>query len=119
MADFPQLRSGAVAQYGSDQSINYATHTCKFLDGIEQRFAQYGASLRHWVIRLDYLDEIELNALEEFYVSIGGQSGSFAFVDPWDGAQYPNCSFADDSISLARRSEGRAITAVSIEENRT
>ena len=119
MADFPQLRSGAVAQYGSDQSTSYGTHICKFLDAIEQRFAQYGGSLRHWVIRLDHLDEIELNALEEFYVSMGGQSGSFAFVDPWDGTQYPNCSFAYDSISLERRSEGRGVTTFSIQENRT
>lgn len=118
MADFPQLRSGAVAQYGSDQSRSYSTHICKFLDGVEQRFPRYGSPLSTWLVRLDYLDENELNVLEEFHVSMGGQSGSFAFVDPWDGMLYPKCSFANDSISLERRSEGRGIASVFIQENR-
>ena len=119
MANFPALKTGAVAQYGSDRSRQYSTEVLRFVDGSEQRFPGYGASLLRWVIRLDLLDEAELEALEQFFEDKGGRSGSFAFTDPWNGTVYPNCSFDRDELSLKFDGVARGKTQVVVKENRT
>ena len=109
MANFPALKTGAVAQYPSDRQRSFSTQVFRFLDGSEQRFPGYGAPLRRWTIRLDLLDEAELTNLEEFFESEGGRAGSFSFTDPWDGTVYANCSFDGDELALhfAGRKRGR------------
>jgi hypothetical protein len=98
---FPPLKTGAVAQYPSDRQQNFSTQVFRFLDGSEQRFPAYGASLRRWVIRLDLLDESELTTLEQFFVSEGGRAQTFSFTDPFDGTVYPACSFGADELALS------------------
>jgi hypothetical protein len=119
MATFPTLKSGAVAQYGSSRTRGFSTQVFRFLDGSEQRFQGYGAPLRRWTIRLSLLDEAELNALESFFKSQGGQAESFAFPDPWDGTVYANCSF--DSAQLTTQYVGQAAgqTSLTVKENRS
>ena len=99
MATFPALKTGAVAQYGSDRSRIFSTQVLRFLDGSEQRFAEFGTPLMQWVIRLDLLDESELTNLEQFFEDEGGLAGTFSFTDPWDGTVYANCSFGDDQLA--------------------
>ena len=60
MANFPALKTGAVAQYPSDRTRRYSTQVLRFLDGSEQRFAGFGAPLKRWLIRLELLDDTEL-----------------------------------------------------------
>jgi len=100
MANFPALKTGAVAQYPSDRSQNFSTQVFRFVDGSEQRFPAYAASLRRWVIRLDLLDESELTALQDFFVSEGGRAGMFSFTDPFDSTVYASCSFDADELDL-------------------
>jgi phage-related protein len=100
VATFPSLKTGAVAQYPSDRQQNFSTQVFRFLDGTEQRFPGYGATLRRWVIRLDLLDESELTALEVFFVSEGGRAGLFSFTDPFDSTVYASCSFDADELDL-------------------
>src|SRR5438874_860724 len=118
VANFPVLKTGAVAQYGSDRTRRYATEVFRFVDGSEQRFVQFGATLRRWTVRLDLLDEAELEAVEEFFWSEEGRAGSFEFTDPWDGAAYEDCSFESDELTVEYRGVGRAVMAVAIKENR-
>ena len=70
MANFPALKTGAVAQYGSDRSRQFATQVLRFLDGSEQRFPGYGTALLAWVIRLDLLDESEAGSRRTWPVSL-------------------------------------------------
>jgi hypothetical protein len=119
MAQFPTLCSGAVAQYGSDQTRTYSTNVCRFVDGKEQRFPRYGISLKQWLIRLDQLNDDELSKLEDFFVQMSGPQGQFQFTDPWDGTQYPSCSFGQDSLSLEFHSVSRGRVTLSIKENRS
>ena len=107
MASFPALKTGAVAQYPSDRARRFSTQVLRFLDGSEQRFPGFGAPLKRWLIRLELLDEAELAGLEDFFVEQGGQAGTFAFTDPWDGTVYANCSFESDTMT-ARVSRARA-----------
>ena len=90
----------------------------RFLDGSEQRFPGYGASLRQWVIRLDLLDESELTALQDFFVSEGGRAGVFSFTDPFDSTVYASCSFDNDELDLTFGGPQAGQTTVTIKENR-
>jgi phage-related protein len=100
MASFPTLRTGAVAQYPADRTREFSTQVYRFLDGSEQRIAEYPAALRRWQIRLELLDEAELDTLQEFFLSEDGRAGSFSFTDPWDGSAHANCSFGGDVLAL-------------------
>ncbi len=85
MATFPALKTGAVAQYPSDRQQNFSTQVYRFLDGSEQRFPAYVGSLRRWVVRLDLLDEAELESWRIFSLVRAGGLESFEFTDPFDG----------------------------------
>lgn len=119
MANFPALKTGAVAQYGSDRSRKFSTQVLRFVDGGEQRFPEYGAALRQWVIRLELLDESELTNLEQFFEDEGGRAGTFSFTDPWDGAVYASCSFGSDELALGFQEVSRGKTQVVVKENRS
>ena len=118
MASFPTLKTGAVAQYPAERTRQFSTQVLRFLDGSEQRFRRYGSPLRRWTIRLELLDESELAAFGEFFAAQGGRAGTFSFVDPWDGAVYPNCSFGEDALGLEFGSQMRGRTVMTIRENR-
>src|SRR5580704_420677 len=119
MANFPALKTGVVAQYGSDRSRQFATQVLRFLDGSEQRFPGYGTPLLQWVIRLELLDEAELTNLELFFEDEGGRAGNFSFTDPWDGTGYPSCSFGSDELALEFDDVARGKTQVVVKENRS
>jgi phage-related protein len=119
MATFPTLKTGVVAQYPSDRSRQFSTQVFRFLDGSEQRFPGYGTPLRHWMIRLDLLDEAELVNLEQFFEDEGGRAGTFSFTDPFDGNVYPNCSFETDELAVEYGGPQRGKTTVTVKENRS
>lgn len=118
MATFPQLKTGAVMQYPAVKSVKYSNDVLRFLDGTEQRYRDCGSPLHQWQIRLDLLDETELSALEQFFVEEQGAFGSFAFTDPWDGTEYPDCSMDQDALELSLAGEMRGATTVVVRENR-
>lgn len=92
MNEFPLLKTGAVMQYPALRSLRFSTQVMRFLDGSEQRYREFSGPLRRWLIRLTALDEEEMEALEAFFVSEQGGYGTFSFVDPWDEAEYADCS---------------------------
>lgn len=98
MTDFPLLKTGAVAQYPAERERQFSTEILQFLDGTEQRYRDFDGALLRWVIRLDLLDEQELAELESFYGQEQGEFGVFSFTDPWDGTEYPECSFENEEI---------------------
>lgn len=115
---FPALKTGAVAQYPSDRAVQASAQVFRFLDGSEQRFLAFGAPLHKWRIQLNLLDERELIALEQFFASQAGRSGSFTFTDPWDGTVYANCSFDEDAFASELIGPGRGTAQVVVKENR-
>jgi hypothetical protein len=106
-------------QYPAAAKLQFQNRILRFVDGAEQRYRGYGAPLRQWVVRLDLLDESELAALDEFFLTTQGQGGSFAFTDPRDNATYPNCSLADDQMTIELSGETRGATLLVIRENRS
>jgi hypothetical protein len=119
MNSFPKLKTGAVMQYPAIRTVGYSTEVFRFLDGTEQRYRVRGGQMRRWVVRLDLLDETELAALEQFFESMQGAYGSFAFKDPWDGKEYLDCSLESDEFAAQMTGEMRARTSMVIRENRS
>lgn len=119
MSVFPLLKTGAVAQYPAQRSINRSTQVLRFVDGSEQRWRESAGALLSWEIRLDLLDEDEMTALREFVLSLQGQFGTFSFTDPWSGTVYPSCSLSDDETEFTFEDEGRGKTTLTVNQNRT
>jgi hypothetical protein len=117
MADFPRLKTGAVAQYPATRERGFETGICRFLDGSEQRYRTSAAS-RRWAIRLELLDESEMRELESFFRTAQGAAGSFSFEDPWDGMVYADCSLESDALTIEAAGEGRLQAELVIKENR-
>ncbi|HWQ55524.1 MAG TPA: DUF2460 domain-containing protein [Bryobacteraceae bacterium] len=116
---FPVLKTGAVMQYPGAKELRVATDVVQFVDGGEQRYRDFGSALRRWLIRLDLLDEGELAEIEGFFTDCQGAFGNFAFTDPWDGTEYPNCSLEQDSIETVLEGELRGGTLLVVKENRS
>ncbi len=119
MSDFPLLKTGAVLQYPFRRATRYSTCVLRFVDGSEQRFRDYGAPLRRWIIRLEMLDDDEMARLEDFFRSRQGRAGSFRFTDPLDGIEYADCSLESDSVELSLQDIMRGQTALVVRQNRS
>lgn len=119
MTTFPKLKTNAVMQYPAARGLQFATEVVRFVDGSEQRYRNFGAPLRRWTIRLDLLDETELARLDEFFTEMQGSFGTFLFMDPRDGREYPGCSLEQESLEIALNGEMRGRTELVVRENRT
>lgn len=114
MTLFPRLSTGAIAQYPSSVRAETSTRILRYIDGSEQRFREIAGTARFWTLRLDQVTELEMSAMEEFFVAQQGRFGQFTFVDPFDGTEYPNCSFDADSIRSQIFGEDWAGTTLTI-----
>jgi len=104
-------------QYPAQKSTVFSTVVLRFVDGTEQRFAGYVGPLRQWLIRLELLDQGEVNDLASFVLLNNGAGGTFAFTDPWDGTVYSNCSFRSDSMAVTFTGESQIATNLTVTQN--
>jgi len=117
MAEFPILKTGAIAQYPATRKESYDTTVLRFVDGSEQRFRNLARPLRTWVLRLELLDETETHELEQFFVVQRGSLDDFEFTDPWDGTLYASCRLEDQRFVGQYLGERRGMTSMTIAEN--
>ena len=117
MADFPLLKTGAVAQDGSLTAVTFGTRVVRFADGDEQRFRLRRGPSRRWMIRLELLTDEEAAAIASFLDARQGRHGRFSFFDPWDELEYPDCSLESDSQLLDLREHARAAATIWIQQN--
>jgi len=118
MASFPRLRTDVVMQYPAQRSVRFSCEVVRFVDGREQRYRNFDAGLRRWVIRLELLEEGELAELEQFFRTHQGGFGSFSFTDPWDEQTYTDCSIEEDAFEAEWEDELRGRTTLTVRENR-
>jgi hypothetical protein len=114
MAQFPKLRTGAVAQYPVAREARLRNDGLRFLDGSYQRYRDAGSVRRRWTIQLDLLDEGEMAAMEEFFLAQQGAYATFTFTDPWDGHDYANCRLESDQVVLTAEGEMRGSTTLTV-----
>ena len=119
MADFPKLKTGAVAQYPAAVTLRFPTRVMRFVDGAEQRWARYKTPLRRWAIELSMLDEAELASITAFFANHKGRFGSFSFEDPWTQTVYADCSFEQDDLTLDISAELNTGAKLAIRQNRS
>jgi hypothetical protein len=119
MANFPTLKTGAVAQYPASKTFRFQNQILRFVDGTDQRYRDSAGPLHAWEIHFDKLGEGEMASIEAFFADNQGSFGSFTFTDPWDGQVYPDCSLASDSLSLVSLGEMQGSVALKVVENRS
>jgi hypothetical protein len=91
MATFPVLSSSAITQYPIPLTTGQASQVIRFLDGSDQRYLVQGKMLRSWEIRLNLLNEAEIQRIEEFFILQQGDYSRFIFPDPFTGSNVPDC----------------------------
>jgi hypothetical protein len=101
MAMFPHLNTGAVAQYSASVWNRRPARVIYFIDGQDQRYTTSYKALRTWQIRLELLNEDEIDALQAFFLGQMGAYSTFSFYDPFSGQIVPNCRFATESFSAS------------------
>ena len=114
MAQFPKLKTGAVAQYPIVREARLRNDGVRFLDGSYQRYRDAGAVRHRWTIQLELLDEGEMAAMEEFFLAVQGAYTTFTFTDPWDGHDYENCRLESDEVELIAQGEVRGSTKLTV-----
>ena len=119
MADFPKLKTGAVAQYPAAVATQFSTRVMRFVDGSEQRWQRFGAPLKKWTISLSQLDETEMTAIDAFFEAHKGRFETFTFEDPWTGGTIANCTFEHGDLTLVFSGELHAAAKLVIRENRS
>src|SRR5437879_574409 len=118
MSSFPVLKTGAVLQFPASRALEFSTDVIQFIDGSEQRFRGYAGQYRLWMIRLNALDETELQKMRSF-AQDNGATGLFSFTDPWDGTVYPSCRIDGTGIEDLLSGPAQAATSLVIREFRT
>lgn len=82
MQIFPQLSSGANAQYPLARTSVSRTVVNVLADGTMLKFADISAGQTRWQLQLNSLDEAERLAVESLYLASEGQLNTFTLLDP-------------------------------------
>ncbi len=115
MLVFPQLQSGAVAQWPFSTRTRFAVPWVAAGNGTRWRLFQPGAGERQWRLRFTGLSEEEAAGLRSFYAACGGPLRPFLFVDPTANLLRES---EDLTASIWNRSAGLTLTAVAGEPGR-
>jgi hypothetical protein len=103
---FPQLTSGALAQYPVKKSNQLRTVVNTLADGSVITLADPAGALTEWQFQYANLSDAETAALQQFFLSMEGSLNSFIFLDPtanllaWSDQLTNDAWTADPFISL-------------------
>jgi len=81
---FPQLKSGAYAQYPLQKTRAARTIKNVLADGSMVAFADPGSSRLYWQLSFAELTAVEANALQAHFEACAGPVRAFTFIDPTD-----------------------------------
>lgn len=82
MLVYPQLTSGALAQFPAQKWRRLRTIANGLAEGRAIRLADPGAEVTEWQLQYQGLSDAEALALEEFFEATEGSLLSFTFLDP-------------------------------------
>jgi hypothetical protein len=82
MIVFPQLMSGASAQYPTVRRRRVRAIANRLLDGSVIRYADTGATSNVWDLSFRDLTDSESEAVQDLFQAVEGRKGTFAFLDP-------------------------------------
>lgn len=109
MAEFPILKTGALAQDGLERGHRTRTRVMRYVDGSQQA-VKTRRGRKRWTVKLERLDEGELAQVSELVETARGETGTFAFTDPKTGVRHETCRIegGDFEAYLAGVGDGRA-----------
>ena len=119
MLYFPQLLTGAIAQYPIGKTIGTRSVVNRLADNSAIRLADPDARNVQWELRFAALSDAEREALESFFHAAGGPLLAFTFLDPagnllrWSEDLSRDVWVADGLLQVA---DGRLVNAAQIEQ---
>ena len=84
MLYFPQLSTGAIAQYPIEKRRLSRTVMNEASDGARVKLADPGATAVEWTLTFETLTDAERDALSQLHSAVEGRLGTFTFLDPTD-----------------------------------
>src|SRR5260370_3026181 len=84
MLYFPQLSTGAVAQYPIQKRRLLRTVVNETLGGATVKLADPNASAVEWTLDFQTLSDNERDSLAQLFGAVEGQLSDFTFLDPTD-----------------------------------
>ncbi len=82
MTVFPQLSSGAVAQFPFRKGLRFRTLVNQAADGSEIRFADVDYRARAWELAVHQLSDQEWQSIEDLHNQVEGRLQTFLFLEP-------------------------------------
>ena len=82
MTVFPQLSSGAVAQFPFRKELRFRTLVNQAADGSEIRFADVDYQARAWELAVHQLSDQEWQSIEDLHSQVEGRLQTFLFLEP-------------------------------------
>jgi hypothetical protein len=79
---FPQLTTGAMAQFPAARVVNMRTVANQLLSGYTIRIEDSGAQQVQWTLQYAGLSDSERTSIENLFESVEGQLNTFTFLDP-------------------------------------
>src|SRR6266700_4194504 len=84
MLYFPQLSTGAVAQYSIQKRRLTRTVVNEALSGARVKLSDPNVAAVEWTLDFEELSDDERDSLAELYGGVEGRLGDFTFLDPID-----------------------------------
>jgi hypothetical protein len=84
MKCFPQLTTGATAQFPIRKWLRSRTVVNETSDSRQIKWEDAGGSSMEWELGFEGLSDEERDRLEQFFLEMEGRLGSFTFLDPTD-----------------------------------
>jgi hypothetical protein len=82
MLYYPQLATGASAQFPIERQVARRTITNDFADGMRLKLDDPAAAGMFWTLRYEGLTDAERTAIEDLFGSAEGRLQTFMFLDP-------------------------------------
>src|ERR1041385_8610371 len=81
MLYFPQLSSGAIAQYPLRKRSVEKTIVNRSPDGTTIKYSDRGATFREWQLAFQNLNDSEMDALQQFFSACEGRLHAFTILN--------------------------------------
>ena len=82
MNHFPQLSTGALAQYPVESQVGFRTVTSEVGQGQLVAYTDPDFEIRRWHLRFRGIVDSEWQRLADLFRAVGGSYGTFLFVEP-------------------------------------
>lgn len=82
MTVFPQLSSGAIAQFPIERTSEFRTIVNESLDGTRVLVEDVAFGQRTWLLPYSELTDAEWQAIEDLFNQMEGRLGTFQFLEP-------------------------------------